>query len=277
MAQVILRLTLSNNSVGPDDIYTGFTSGVPILSNQTRDQLVAGVVYDFPAEPTGTTYSLTLVNKEVGCNDKSIRKNIIIYGDLNVIDLTVDYSPGSVVATYNAKPRVIPTSNLTISFDNVLFTTTGGTETLSPSIFIPANSTGASQTLTATTLDYGYVDENNVIFSGFSYNGFPSDGFNYGTNISYEFTTPVTPSPTPTSSLTPTPTPSSFTPTPTPTPTSTPIPLITPTPTSSPVCQPPGGLTITLDGSVFEIGIIKRYVGYQVVRISNSGIKGKRA
>jgi len=42
-----------------------------------------------------------------------------------------------------------------------------------------------SQTLTATTLDYGYVDENNVIFSGFSYNGFPSDGFNYGTNISY--------------------------------------------------------------------------------------------
>ena len=154
MAQVVLRLTLSSNAVGPFNIYTGSTSTTPILSGQTRDQLVSGVVYNFPAEPTGTTYNLTFENKQPDCNDESLTKSIIIYGELNVVDLSVVYSPGSVVAQYIARPRVIPTSNLTIAFDNVLFTTTGGTETLSPSILIPANSTGGTETLTATTLDY---------------------------------------------------------------------------------------------------------------------------
>ena len=151
MAQVVLRLTLSSNSVGPFNIYTGSTSTEPILSGQTRDQLVAGVVYNFPAEPTGTTYNLTFENKQPDCNNQALTKSIIIYGDLNVVDLSVEYTPGSVVARYIAKPRVRPTSPLTIAFSNVLNTVTGGTETLSPSIVIPVNSTGATETLTATT------------------------------------------------------------------------------------------------------------------------------
>ena len=81
MAQVILRLTLGTNAVGPFSIYTGSTSETPILSNQTRDQLVAGVVYDFPATTGGTQYTLTFQNNQPGCEDQTVTKNIIIYGE----------------------------------------------------------------------------------------------------------------------------------------------------------------------------------------------------
>ena len=48
MSQVIIRLTLSSNAVGPFDIHTGSTATVPIRTGVTRDQLVAGVVLDLP-------------------------------------------------------------------------------------------------------------------------------------------------------------------------------------------------------------------------------------
>jgi len=117
-------------------------------------------------------------------------------------------------------------------------------------------------------LNYEFVDENNVIFSGFTYNGVPSDGFNFGQDVKYDFPTPVTPTPSP-SFVTPSPTPTSSpipSVTSTPTPTSSPIPSVTstptptPTPTSSPVCQPPGGLTVTADLSIFESGILKFFL-----------------
>ena len=95
MAQVILRLTLGTNAVGPFSIYTGSTSETPILSNQTRDQLVAGVVYDFPATTGGTQYTLTFQNNQPGCEDQTVTKNIIIYGETEVIEITVEYEPGS--------------------------------------------------------------------------------------------------------------------------------------------------------------------------------------
>ena len=74
MAQVVLRLTLGTNAIGPFSIYTGSTSTTPILTNQTRDQLVAGVVVDLPATSGGTLYTLTFENNQPGCSDQTLSK-----------------------------------------------------------------------------------------------------------------------------------------------------------------------------------------------------------
>ena len=62
MAQVIIRLTLSSNAVGPFNIYTGSTSTTPLKTNQTRDQITAGVVIDLTGSVGGTQYTIFVVN-----------------------------------------------------------------------------------------------------------------------------------------------------------------------------------------------------------------------
>mgnify|MGYP000865751297 CR=1 FL=1 len=57
MSQVIIRLTLSSNAVGPFDIHTGSTATVPIRTGITRDQIVAGVVLDLPGSDAGIQYT----------------------------------------------------------------------------------------------------------------------------------------------------------------------------------------------------------------------------
>jgi len=71
MEQFIIRLTLDSNAVGPFNIYTGSTSTTPIKSNQTRDQIIAGVLIDLPGEPTGTQYTIFVENKQPGCEDQT--------------------------------------------------------------------------------------------------------------------------------------------------------------------------------------------------------------
>src|SRR6056300_858728 len=107
MAQVVLRLTLGTNAVGPFSIYTGSTSTTPILSNQTRDQLVAGVIVDLPATTGGTLYTLTFENNQPGCSDQTLSKQIIVYGTTEVIEITAEYEPGSVIARYTLTSNVV--------------------------------------------------------------------------------------------------------------------------------------------------------------------------
>ena len=224
MAQVVLRLTLGTNAVGPFSIYTGSTSGTPILTQQTRDQLVAGVVYDFPATESGTQYTLTFENNQPGCEDQTVTKNIIIYGDTEVITITAEYEPGSVVARFTAESNRLQTSNLAIRFTNLIGKYTGGNISFIPTVTIPQGLYSGVTVLTATTEDYDEINRAAVSFSDFTFNGVPG-----GTSftVSEDFAFSGTPSPTPTS--TPTPTPSSGVPIPTPTPTSTSVvPTLTP-------------------------------------------------
>jgi len=76
MGQVIIRLTLSSNAVGPFDIHTGSTQTVPIRTGITRDQIVAGVVLDLPGSVAGIEYTIFVVNKQPGCNDETVSKKI---------------------------------------------------------------------------------------------------------------------------------------------------------------------------------------------------------
>ena len=81
MSQVIIRLTLSSNAIGPFDIHTGSTATVPIRTGITRDQIVAGVVLDLPGSVAGIEYTIFVVNKQPGCNDETVSKKIIVYDD----------------------------------------------------------------------------------------------------------------------------------------------------------------------------------------------------
>ena len=120
MAQIIVRLTLDTNAIGPFSIYTGSTSNPPIATDKTRDQLVAGVPITLPAEPDGTTYLLIIVNNQPGCEDNFVTKSVTVYGNTDYIDITAVYTAGSVVANYTAIARYAADADIKISFVNTL-------------------------------------------------------------------------------------------------------------------------------------------------------------
>ena len=237
MAQVILRLTLDTNAVGPFNIYTGSTATSPILSNKTRDQLVAGIPYDFPAEPNGTSYTLIFENLQPGCEDQTITKRFTLTGNSDIIDLTATYEPGSVVATYFARARYAVDKRVEFDFVNVLGVTSGDPVVLNASIFIPEGGTTGSTVVSDSGADFNLLDYSST-FSGVTFTTTGASEYVFSANFNYVFPTP-TPTPTFAPSATPTITPT-MTPTstfagitPTPTPSST-FTGITSTPTITP-------------------------------------------
>jgi hypothetical protein len=114
MSQVILRLSLDSNAIGPFSLYTGSTSTTPILTGQTRDQLVAGVVVNLDAAVTGTTYTLIFQNNQPGCDQNTVSKQITVYGDGNTPTPTPTQTPTPTL-TPNASPSATPTHTPTPS------------------------------------------------------------------------------------------------------------------------------------------------------------------
>jgi hypothetical protein len=108
MSQVILRLSLDSNAIGLFSIYTGSTSTQPLLTGQTRDQLVAGVVINLDAAVTGTTYTLIFQNNQPNCDQNTVSKQITVYGDDNTPTPTPTQTPTPTL-TPNASPSATPT------------------------------------------------------------------------------------------------------------------------------------------------------------------------
>ena len=79
MSQVIIRLTLSSNAIGPFDIYTGSTSTTALMTGQTRDQIIAGVVLTLPSSATGIQYTILVVSLQSDCNDETVSKTVVVY------------------------------------------------------------------------------------------------------------------------------------------------------------------------------------------------------
>ena len=244
MAQFIIRLTLDSNAVGPFDIYTGSTSTTPIKTNQTRDQLIAGVLINLPGATFGTNYPIYIINTQDGCNDLVVSHNIVAYTSYVI---TIDVTEGSTKATYNAVADSAVSENITVNFKHSLGLTTGGNLEFTPSIPISSGSTTGSLVLTASTsfsLLNGVCENSDFYISGSTgVTNKPQEIYNC--NIQSITPTPtaspgVTPTPSVTASITPTPTTTviNITPTPsssvsvTPTPTATVISL-TPTPTNT--------------------------------------------
>ena len=60
MTDLILRLTLDTNAVGPFSIYTGSTSTTALYTGVTRSELIAGYTIQLQGSNSGTTYTLII-------------------------------------------------------------------------------------------------------------------------------------------------------------------------------------------------------------------------
>jgi hypothetical protein len=105
MAQVILRLTLSTNAIGPFNIYQDDLTNL-IQSDVTRDQLMSGVVLDLIGSPEGVTYNIILENKQEGCEDETITKEIKVFDSTPLPTPTNTPTP---TLTNTPTPTVTPT------------------------------------------------------------------------------------------------------------------------------------------------------------------------
>lgn len=108
MAQVILRLTLSTNAIGPFNVYQDDITNL-IQSNVTRDQLIAGLVLDLPGSPEGVSYNILLENLQENCDNQIISKEIIVY-DTTPLPTPTNTPTPTVTTTPTNTPTPTPTS-----------------------------------------------------------------------------------------------------------------------------------------------------------------------
>jgi hypothetical protein len=242
MSQIILRLSLDSNALGPFSLYTGSTTTTAIQTGITRDQLTAGIVVDLPATPEGTNYTLIIQNNQPDCDDNDVVKTVTLFGNLDIITIDAIYFDGSVGAIYTATSAEVLDTDLTITFTNSLSVYAGVPVVFNPTINISSGSTTGS----TTVIDSGATFSNlsgTASFSGFSASTTSSSQWTFSGDFDYSFSGLTTPTPTPSMTLTPTPTP-------TPTQTGTPTP--TPTPTTTSAALPPALLFMeSADDSLF--------------------------
>jgi len=132
MTEVILRLTLSSNSVGPFNVYVDSIENTPIYTNATRDQLIAGLVISLQGSLSGITYKIIVENLQIGCENDTIIKEITVF------DTTPDPT---------STPTPTPTTSLSQTPTSTPTSTVTPTKSLTPT---PTKSPGASNTPTPT-------------------------------------------------------------------------------------------------------------------------------
>ncbi len=79
MTDLILRLTLDTNAVGPFSIYTGSTTTTALYTGVTRNELIVGYTIQLDGSSTGSTYTLIIQNNQPGCDDNVVSKTIAYY------------------------------------------------------------------------------------------------------------------------------------------------------------------------------------------------------
>jgi len=99
------------------------------------------------------------------CDDGCKKTNNIIFSDtLGLeIDLTVEFSPGSIIAKYMADIKKPLNNDITLRFSSMVDVVSGDTITVNPEIFIPKGSTYGETTITIND-DYDRItDKHDVI------------------------------------------------------------------------------------------------------------------
>jgi hypothetical protein len=116
MTQVILRLTLSSNSIGPFNVYVDSLDNDPVYSEVTRDQLTMGLVLDLQGSTGGQTYQIIVENLQENCENQTIIKEITVFD--NTPEPTPEPTPtptqtNTPQPTQTPTPTITPTSSLT--------------------------------------------------------------------------------------------------------------------------------------------------------------------
>ena len=132
MVDVLIRLTLSTNSVGPYSIYIDALSNVPVYTGLTRDQLIYGVTVTLQGSPQGIKYTIFVENNQIGCDDEVIAKDIVVYDD-NVVTPTPTKSPILITPTPTNTPSNTPGNTPSNTPSNTPTNTPSNTPTNTPS------------------------------------------------------------------------------------------------------------------------------------------------
>lgn len=174
----------------------------PVVDNDTIDYITVNGSNDVKTQVCdGKTYwQVGLTNLSKSCSG------------LTSFELSVTYTNGSTVANYSLLSNGPAPYDYSLTFKNVLTTTSGPDITFMPSLFMQQGLSLCEVSVTSS-IDFSLLTKNSD-FSMFTLNTFDNPIFDYQINISYVFQE-QTPTPTPTSTITPTPT---VTPTPTPSP-----------------------------------------------------------
>lgn len=106
MAQVVIRLTLSTNSLGPYSIYVDSLDNTPVATGITRDELLAGYIIDLPSNIGGTEYTIFIENNQVGC-EEIIQRKVTVYDETPLPTVTPTKTPAS---TPQSTPLPTPSS-----------------------------------------------------------------------------------------------------------------------------------------------------------------------
>lgn len=108
------------------------------------------------------TYGGSLIKQPslIFCDDGCKKTNNIIFSDsLGLeIDLTVEFSPGSIIAKYMADIKKPLDNDITLRFSSILDVISGNTITVNPEIFIPKGSI-YGETIITIDDDYGRITD----------------------------------------------------------------------------------------------------------------------
>ena len=160
MTELILRLTLDTNALGPFSIYTGSTSTTPLYTGVTRNQLISGFVIELEGSLSGVTYNLIVENNQPDCDDNVVQKPVIVFippTPTPTPSITPTNTPQSTpCATFSPTPTNTPTQTITPSITptNTITPSITPTNTITPSITAtntPTNTTTPTCTITPST------------------------------------------------------------------------------------------------------------------------------
>lgn len=81
MGQIILRLTVGSNAVGPFNVYVDTLDSDPVISATTRFNLQKGEVLELDGSINGTEYTIFIKEDKEICDSPTISKKVVIYDD----------------------------------------------------------------------------------------------------------------------------------------------------------------------------------------------------
>jgi len=133
MAQIVVRLTLSSNSIGPYSIYVDSLDSTPVAVGITRDQLIAGYNLELPSHDGGVEYTILIQNNQVGCEDV-IERTVILYDETPAPTPSPSKTPGPTPSTtpsntpdVSSTPQATPTTTPTSTPEQSITPTPTGT------------------------------------------------------------------------------------------------------------------------------------------------------
>jgi hypothetical protein len=109
MTQVVLRLTLSSNSIGPFNVYVNSMDDSPVFGNVSRDELKSGLILDLEGSVSGIVHKVYVESLQDICDTRIIEKDITVFSE------EPDPSPSpSVTPSSSQTPTPTPSSSIPI-------------------------------------------------------------------------------------------------------------------------------------------------------------------